>query len=99
MESMELMERVTAQEKCRQIAWVLFVDASRNPLGENVVARIVGEAGPIDELVAKLLEDLSFSDRSSRLRLQIADRKINGRAMGARSQGNLTGRGQRLDSR
>jgi hypothetical protein len=99
MESMELMERVTAQEKCREIAAILFVDADRNLLGENVVARIVGEAGPIDELVTKLLEDLSFSDRSTRLLLQIADRTIKGLAMCARSEGHLTGRGQGLDCR
>jgi len=77
----------------------LFVDAGCHPLGEDVVPRIVGEASLVDELVTQLLERLSFSECVPRPLLEIADRKIDRRAVWARSQRGLAGRGERLDCR
>ena len=66
VKAMELMQRVTAEQKRRRIARLLLVETGRDALSEDVVAGIVGCARSGHELVAKLLQSVTPRRRPSR---------------------------------
>jgi hypothetical protein len=91
MKTMELMQRMTAEQKRGRIARLLLFETGGDAFGEGVVAGIIGGPRPGHELVAELLEGVTLPRRLSGSLLEIGNRAIDRLSMPARRQRSLAG--------